>query len=348
MNKLISIHDPIRSRLGVVAQGARSTVSLFAATAWLTFAATPAALADDTSGEAKDMKGVAAPVVEKQTLGSNITGLLNFDVSDKYYTPRGLESSKNGISMQPLLILFFDVYNSDKGPLTDLSFNIGVWNDVDTGTNGTPAALGGKPGNWDEIDGFAGVEAKLYKDWKLDAEETFFRSQTDSYATSTNFDFKTTYLDHWFGDSGFSINPFAEIFVETSRKATVAFDVSTDKRGFYGSFGFDPTYKFTTIPLTVELPTFANFVSEDFYQRSNGPPGGVGLAVISTEIKATTPLKFIPISYGAWSAYAGVQYYHLDNPGLEDGNQLLGNNLGDPTKRDTNLYQFHFGITCFF
>ncbi len=114
-------------------------------------------------------------MVEKPTLGSNITGLLNFDVSDKYYTPRGLESSKNGISMQPLLILFFDVYNSDKGPLTDLSFNIGVWNDLDTGTNGTPAAFGGKPGNWDEIDGFAGVEAKLYKDWKLDAEETFFR-----------------------------------------------------------------------------------------------------------------------------------------------------------------------------
>ncbi len=87
---------------------------------------------------------------------------------------------------------------------------------------------------------------------------------------------------------------------------------------------------------------FANFVSEDFYQRSNGTPGGVGLAVISTEIKATTPLKFIPISYGAWSAYAGVQYYHLDNPGLEDGNQLLGNSLGDPSKRDTNLVSVPF------
>ncbi len=149
------------------------------------------------------MKGVAAPVVEKPVLRKRHNRLLNFDVSDKYYTPRGLISSKNGISMQPLLILFFNVYKSDTGPLNELKFNIGVWNDIDTGTNGTPAAFGGKPGNWDEIDGFAGVEARIYKDWKLDAEETFFRSQTDSYATSTNFDFKATYLDHWFGDSGF-------------------------------------------------------------------------------------------------------------------------------------------------
>ncbi len=332
----------------MVSKGVCTTGLLFAATALFTVALTPVAYADDADSDAKDMKSVAAPVVEKPSLGSAITGLLNFDVSDKYYTPRGLISSKNGISMQPLLIIFVQAYKSDTGPLNELKFNFGVWNDIDTGTNGTPAAFGGKPGNWDEIDGFAGVEAKIYKDWKLDAEETFFRSQTDSYATSTNFDFKATYLDHWFGDSGFSINPYAEVFVETSRKATVAFNVSTDDRGFYGSFGFDPTYKFKSIPLTLELPTYGNFVSEDFYQRSNGTPGGCGLAVVSTELKGTVPLAFIPIQYGAWSAYAGISYFHLDNPGLKDGNQLLGNTLGDPRGRDTDLYQWHFGLTCFF
>jgi hypothetical protein len=323
---------------------------LIAAAALSTTTLTSVALAADTDADsdAKDMKGVAAPEVQQPALGSAITGLLNFDVSDKYYTPRGLEVAKNGESLQPLLILFFDAYSSDKGVLNDLKFNIGVWNDYDTGTNGTPAAFGGKPGHWDEIDGFVGAEAKIFKDWKLDAEETFFRSQTNSYQTSTNFDFKTTYLDSWFGDSGFSINPYGEVFVETSRKATVAFNYATDKRGFYGVLGFDPTYKFKTIPLTLELPTYANYVSEDFYQRSNGTPGGCGLAVVSTELKATVPLSFIPIQYGAWSAYAGIAYFHLDNPGLKDGNQLLGNNLGDPARRDTDLYQWHFGVTCFF
>jgi len=350
MNKLIPNPRLLSCCLGVVSKGVRATGLLFAATALLTVPLTPIAYADDNDADsdAKDMKGVAAPVVEKPSLGSAITGLLNFDVSDKYYTPRGLEVAKNGESLQPLLILFVSAYKSDKGPLNELKFNLGVWNDYDTGINGTPAAFGGKPGNWDEIDGFVGVEALMFKDWKFDAEETFFRSQTNSYQTSTNFDFKTTYLDHWFGDSGFSINPYGEVFVETSRKATVAFNYATDDRGFYGVLGVDPTYKFKTIPLTLELPTNANFVSEDFYQRANGTPGGCGLAVVYTELKATVPLSFIPIQYGAWSAYAGICYFHLDNPGLEDGNQLLGNNLGDPTKRDTNLYQWHFGLTCFF
>jgi hypothetical protein len=338
MNKLTPTQNRFGSCLGAPGN-VRATIRSFAIAALVTSFGFGAALAGD------DTKSMSAPPPEvaPPTLGSNITGLINFDLSDKYYTPRGLESSKNGVSFQPLVILFFDLYKSKTGPLTDLSFNIGVWNDIDSSKNGAT------PGNWDEIDGFFGMEAKLYDQWKLDAEETFFRSQTNSYATSTNFDFKATYLDHWFGDSGFSINPYAEFFAETSRKATVAFNVTTDKRGFYGVLGLDPTYKFKSIPLTLELPISANYVSEDFYQRANGTPGGTGLAVISTEIKGTTPLSFIPISYGAWSAYVGVQYYHLDNPGLEDGNQALtGNTPGSSKHRDTNLYQLHFGITCFF
>jgi hypothetical protein len=339
MNKLTPTQDMAGLCLGV-SSNVRSSVRAFAAVALLTSLALTNAHAGD---DAKATQTAPPPEMAPPTLGSNITGLLNFEFSDKYYTPRGLESSKNGISFQPLLILFFDLYHSKTKPLTDLSFNLGVWNDIDSGENGA------RPGNWDEIDGFFGMEAKLYDQWKIDAEETFFNSQTHSYQTSTNFDFKTTYLDHWFGDSGFSINPYAEIFVETSRKATVAFNYATDDRGFYGVFGLDPTYKFKSIPLTLEVPISANIVSEDFYQRVNGTPGGAGLAVISTELKATTPLSFIPISYGAWSIYAGVQYYHLDNAGLEDGNQALqGNPPGSNIHRDTNLYQLHGGITCFF
>jgi hypothetical protein len=304
-----------------------------------TIGITGARAGEDTKSTKMSTSDIAAPA-----LGSKITGLLNFDYSDKYITPRGLDVSKNGGAFQPLLILFFNLYHTDeKKLLTDLTFNVGVWNDIDAHKNGAV------PGNWDEIDGFFGLEAKLYGDWKLDAEETFFKSQTSSYNTSTNFDFKTTYLDHWFGDSGFSVNPYGEIFVETSNKATVAFNYATDPCGFYGVVGMDPTYKFKSIPLTLELPTFANIVSNSFYQRVNGSAGGPGLAVVSTEFKATTPLSFIPISYGAWSIYAGIQYYYLNNPGQLDGNQALqGNAPGTSSHRDRDLVQYHLGVTCFF
>ena len=46
-----------------------------------------------------------APVVEHPALGSKITGWLNFEFSDEYYTPCGLQASNSGISFQPLPIL---------------------------------------------------------------------------------------------------------------------------------------------------------------------------------------------------------------------------------------------------
>jgi hypothetical protein len=342
MNKLTSNPARILRCLGVVAKGVRSTVPLLAATALLTFAFNTTALADDltddTTSDSKDMKSITPPPVEHDSLGSKITGLLNFDFSDKYYTPRGLMSSNSGVSFQPILILFFDLYQNERGPLNDLSFNVGVWNDVDSHANPSEA----NPGNWNELDGFFGMEAKMFKDYKIDLTETFFRSMTESYDTTTNLDLQVTYNDHWFGDSGFSINPYFGFFYETSAIPVVL----GAENQYYGTIGMDPTYKFKGIPLTIELPTFANVVSNSFYKHLNGTDGGSGVAVVSTEIKATTPLSFIPIAYGKWSAYAGVQYYHLDNGGLEDGNRILKSNLGAPA--DTNNYQFHWGMTCFF
>ncbi len=333
MNKLTPLHARITPCRGVVAKGLRSAVFLLAACAAFTLVA----VADDNDADSKDLKGITPPPVEKDTLGSKISGLLNFEFSDKYYTPRGLMSSNGGVSFQPLLILFFDLYSSDKGPLNDLSFNLGVWNDVDSHANPSEA----NPGNWNELDGFFGVEAKVFKDWKLDVTETFFRSMTESYDTTTNLDFQATYLDHWFGDSGFSINPYFAIFYDTSKIPVVLGAPGS----YYGTIGMDPTYKFKSFPVTLELPTFVNIVNSDFYLQTDGQPGGDGPAVISTEIRATTPLSFIPIAYGKWSAYVGVQYYHLDNLGLEDGNAILKSN---PNAHDTNLYQFHWGMTCFF
>jgi len=338
MNKLTPIRTQSRPLGGWNRLRARlRSLALIVALGGVTSAAVYAG--DDVKSTASSTKDIAPPA-----LGSRITGLLNLDFSDKYITPRGLVSAKNGGSFQPLLILFLNAYHTDeKKWLTDVTFNMGVWNDIDVGENGR------NPGNWDELDGFFGVEAKLFGDWKLDAEETFFKSETNSYNTTTNLDVKATYLDHWFADSGFSINPYVEVFYETSQKSTVIFNQANYHRSGYVAFGLDPTYKFKGIPLTLELPTFVNYVGNEFYQRVDGSAGGPGLAVMSTEFKATTPLSFIPISYGAWSAYAGVQYYHLNNPGVLDGNQALeGHPPGSTTQRDRDVVQYHVGLTCFF
>ena len=87
-----------------------------------------------------------------------------------------------------------------------------------------------------------------------------------------------------------------------------------------------------------------NIVSSDFYQKTDGTNGGSGAAVVSTGIKFSTPLKFIPKSYGSWTAYAGYEYYYLNNEGLLEGNQAL---TGKPNQ-ERNLSRFYGGISVFF
>jgi hypothetical protein len=142
---------------------------------------------------------------------------------------------------------------------------------------------------------------------------------------------------------GLSLNPYFEMFIETSNKATVALDQATVKRGYYFQVGADPTFAFGNIPLTLELPTYVNFPSDNFYQNFAGKGSSSTLGLVTTELKGTVPLKFIPKSYGSWSIYAGVQYYYLINHGLLDENQVLAT-----SERKHNLWQFHSGLTIFF
>jgi len=86
-----------------------------------------------------------------------------------------------------------------------------------------------------------------------------------------------------------------------------------------------------------------NIVGSSFYQQFDGSDGGSGLAVVSVSPKVGVPLKFLGVSHGAWKASFAVSYFHLSNDGLLDGNQVLAN----PT-RESNLLQFHGGVSVFF
>ena len=288
------------------------------------------------AGDSTEAK-LTQPIPVEEPLGSKITGLLNFDFGTNYITPRGLNVQNKGLTIQPLALLFFDLYSSKDGPLTDATFTAGVWNDFQTYTRNS----GPRPGPWDEIDFTGGITLKGLKGFQFDTFYTSFTSQTGAYPTTTNLDFKLTYHDSFI--PGFGINPYVEYFQDVTHVATVALDPATSRRSFYFVLGMDPTYAFKCIPLTIELPTFMNFCGSHFYQKFDGEGGGSGFALISTELKGTVPLKFIPKGYGLWSVYAGVQYYNLQNDGLLDGNQVLATST-----RARNLVQGHLGLTIFF
>ena len=292
--------------------------------------AAPLALAGDHTKE------LAKSVVEPEP-PSRWHALIVNEFSDHYITPRGLNTENQGVIWQPLVLVFLNLYQSKTGFLTDVSLTGGIWISVHS------RASGANPSHHIELDPIAGIGFKFFGQISFDATWTAFESETDSYDTSQNLSLKLTWNDHIFGDQ-FSINPYVEYWQELENKDTVVFNPATSQESFYFSIGINPTYKFKDIPLELSLPTYVNIVNDDFYQRFDGTPGGSGAAVFSTELKATVPLKFIPKQYGFWSVYAGFQYYHLDNAGLLDGNQVLGADA----ERQNNLYQVHGGITVFF
>ena len=298
-----------------------------------------------SAGEPEAKEPAPAPPLEAPPQ-SLIHGLINLELSNAYITPRGLDVQNKGLVIQPLFLLFFDLYSSKQGPINDVSFTIGDWNSVHTAIAGS----GPHPGHWNETDPLTGITIKFLNDLQFDAFYTAFVSQVDAFKTSQNLDLKLTYHDKFLSNKvakglsiGLAINPYFEFFLETSNKATVMLNESTSSRGYYFQVGVDPTFAFANFPLTLELPTYVNFPSDNFYQNFAGKGSVSTLGLVTTEFKGTVPLKFIPKGYGNWSVYAGVQYYYLINHGLLDENQVLAT-----SERKRSLWQVHGGLTLVF
>lgn len=275
-------------------------------------------------------------MLEPEPPGLRIHGLVNLGFSDHYITPRGLNVENQGLIFQPLVLLFWNIYANPDAFVSDVTLATGVWNSVHSRRSGA------EPSHWNEIDPIVGLSFKFAKKFGLDVFWSAFQSQTDSFDTSNNLSIKLSYSDGL--TESFSINPYVEYWRELNEKATVVFNKATSDTSWYFSIGINPTYKFKSIPLELSFATYINIVEENFYQRFDGSPGGDGVAVFSTQITATCPLTFIPKSYGFWSVYATLQYYHLSNDGVLDGNQVLGADAD----REEDLFQVRGGLKIFF
>jgi hypothetical protein len=274
-------------------------------------------------------------VWSQELFGSRVNGLMSFDFSDNYITPRGLHVEDEGLVAQPLLLLFWKLHAADRGAVSDVTLTTGVWNSF----HSTPA--GYNPSRWNEIDPILGLTVKFRNGLAFDASATAFYTPTDSYATSGHGELKLTYNDSF--KSGFALNPWVAYWRELNDKAPVVFDPETSSRGWYVTAGATPTLGLAG-GASLDVGTYVNFVSSDFYQRFDGSDGGSGAAVFSVAPKVSVPVKFLGVTHGGWTAYAGFSYYHLRNEGLLDGNQALDGSA----ERKPNLSRFRAGLSVFF
>src|SRR5688572_7638439 len=188
---------------------------------------------------------LASPGSSQDLLGSRVNGLMSFDFSDNYITPRGLHVEDEGLVTQPLVLLFWKLHSSSQGKVADVTLATGVWNSFHSVRSGV------NPSRWNEVDPILSLTVKFRKGFTVDAGTTAFYTPTDSYATSAHADFKLTYNDSWLG--GLSLNPYVAYWIELQNKATVVFDPATSSQGSYMTVGVTPTFSLGVAGTTVDV-----------------------------------------------------------------------------------------------
>jgi len=287
---------------------------------------------------------------------SPIDLLLSVQFSNEYVTPRGMIVHDEGLTIQPLLLAFVNLYKGDTF-IDSAKIVGGVWNDYSTSPVSVNAPFGSQPRtHWTEIDPIFGISLDIWKHFELDVTYTAFVEQILNIGTSNHLDSKITFDDSDYLKA-FALHPFFEYWQELTGKATdadVPYAVFGPSRNsashpdpgssYYLNVGIDPQYTFgphVLGGLKIEAPCSVLLPNERFYGTYYGPSSTVGLFELG--VKATVPITCMPANYGHWSVNAGFNYFNFVDNNLYHLNEF---NAPQEPKRDT--WQIYGGISAFF
>jgi len=265
----------------------------------------------------------------------NIHGFFNSEFKTAYVTPRGLVVQNEGLVWQPIVGLVIPI--GDLGPVKDVAIDGGIWNSVDFAEAGTY-----NTGAWDEMDPFFGVSGKIANVVSLALGYTVFNSPQQAYRSEHNVDLKISYDDSKWGmysDSGFSINPYVDIWWAISGSSTV----TLGQAGATGYLepGIVPTFTVKAIdkyPITLTFPSYISVGPRSYWATRGEPGGNFGLA--SCSINGTVPLAFISSKYGFWHGDVGFTYDYLINQTLLHAGGVVSGN----TNHNVIIGSLGFGV----
>ena len=257
-----------------------------------------------------------APAPEAFTL--DIHGFFDVQFKNDYITPRGLLVTNTGLTTQVLNGLVLDLYKNPNGFINKVSFTVGTWNDL-WSEQRNPFV-----GAWNEFDWFIGTDVVFARDWTFSAQLVQFLSPPNNFHTETNAEFTLKYSDKGFGMLPIAINPYVRLWWAASGDSNVV--VGDKGNTYYVEFGMTPTLDLTKqgTPLILTAPTWTSVGPSSYWNRGiTGcgpsvftPCDASNQGVLSTGLKATVPLTWVPARLGKWYVDAGVQYYHLINDSL--------------------------------
>jgi hypothetical protein len=267
-----------------------------------------------------------------------VTGLLDLPLSNYYLTPRGVIVEDSGVIAQPVLNLFFNLYESD-GPVSNVTGMVGMWNSIHSKQRGPTSST---VENWNEMDLLSSLSVTFLQSWTFSAAYEYWVSPSNQFPSASHIELKLSYGDSFLKGLGLgdlSINPYANVFIELTNKT--ANTNPNDDESHYFEFGMVPRYVFAGYPLTIELPTYITLPGTKYYD-TRAPFSTVG--VVGTGVRVTAPLTFINWRYGRWSVHADFIYKHL----FSDGVVFDNINFLPPHSSTRNPTQVVGGLTLYF
>jgi hypothetical protein len=128
------------------------------------------------------------------------------------------------------------------------------------------------------------------------------------------------------GTSGFSLNPYIDLFWAVAGDSTVILG----RKGSTGYFepGIVPTYTLKAspdYPVTFTFPMYVQIGPNSYWDATHSF-GHSDFGLFSVSANASVPLAFIPARFGHWHGDLGVTYdYLINNALLHAGGLASGN-----------------------
>jgi hypothetical protein len=294
-------------------------------------------------------KDVVAPAAERR-----VHFLFKAEFGSGYVTPRGMIVRENGLTFQPLLLTFIDLYKGD-GFINSVKLVGGVWNDFGTSGVSRQPPYGSDPKtNWTELDPIAGISVGFAKRFTLDVTYTSFVEYILDIDTSHHLETKLSFDD---SDllGAFALHPYVLYWQELEDKSTAA-NVPQAVLGpsltsgshpnpgesFYFEIGIAPSFTFKSLGnLKLEAPCRVLLPDSRFYGEYYDDSSTLGL--VEAGLKATVPLVFMPKGSGHWDAYAGFKYQYYN-----DENLYRMNTFNSPGRPERDSWTFYGGLSVFF
>jgi hypothetical protein len=245
------------------------------------------------------VQGAAAAVPADDPNPGALTVTAGFDFPSIYFFRGIRQETDPGLTFFPAVDVGIAL-SSGEGFIKTSSFNVGLWNSINTGSAGSD---GPSERSHYEEDFYATLNLGFGGGFGLATTFTEYTSPNLSFNSVEELSFKVT--------KAFWLNPYGLIGFELGNAgADGGLTELGGKKGVYLELGVAPTWPLAGGKATVAVPVKFGFSLKDYYEL-NGKDTKFGFFDVGGLL--TFPLTQVSNKFGTWNIHGGVDFYTFDD-----------------------------------